>query len=104
MLFWSSMFSWIGLAEVIKDSHSSFHGEGNPIFMSLSWIPYSAHSSLHSIEGGPVLEPIDLLGVESVVQHNSVRATVSVVSTQFRGTPGAKDSRPTMATLSSGLT
>merc|ERR1719331_1656761 len=85
MLFWSSMFSWIGLAEVIKDSHSSFHGEGNPIFMSLSWIPYSAHSSLHSIEGGPVLEPIDLLGVESVVQHNSVRATVSVCQHAIQG-------------------
>ena len=88
--------------------------------MSLSWIPYSAHSSLHSIEGGPVLEPIDLLGVESVVQHNSVRATVSVCQHAIQGlkisnlgvtyirmqltTPGAKDSRPTMATLSSGLT
>ena len=53
--------------------------------MSLSWIPYSAHSSLHSIEGGPVLEPIDLLGVESVVQHNSVRATVSVCQHAIQG-------------------
>ena len=52
---------------------------------SLSWIPYSAHGSLHSIEGGSVLEPVDLLGVEGVVQHNRVRATVSVCQHAIQG-------------------
>ena len=105
----------------------------------LSMIPYSAHSSFHSVESGPVLEPVDLLGVEGVVQHNCVRASVSVCQHAVQRlkkrnsgaeqknnsetkkvflalkllknlhnkqltTPGAKDSSPTMATLSSGLT
>ena len=55
------------------------------MFKSLSWIPYSAHSSFHSVEGRPVLEPVNLLGVECVVQHNRIRAAVSVCQDTIQG-------------------
>ena len=33
---------------------------------------------LHPVEGGSVLEPVDLLGVEGVLQHDSVARAVGV--------------------------
>ena len=96
---------------------------------------------LHPVEGGAVLEPVDLLGVEGVLQHDGVARAVGVRQDglqrlQDRGlgdkgnevqitfqmkrmamekvtgdrmkapltTPGAKVSRPVMATRSVGCT
>ena len=87
MLFWSSMFQ----LDWTSDSHQRFTNldstdEGNPSDVRvLGQISHSAHGSLHSVEGRPVLEPVDLLGVEGVVQHNRVRAAVSVCQHTIQG-------------------
>ena len=55
------------------------------IFFQGGWNRHSAHGGLHSVEGRTVLEPVDLLGVEGVVQHNGVRASVRVRQHAIQG-------------------
>merc|ERR1719391_1329988 len=92
------MFSWIGLAAVIKDSQSKREGNlmlGFHIQLIAAFILLRADPCLNQ----------SICWALKVWSSTIVSVLPSAcVSTQFRGTPGAKDSSPTMATLSSGLT
>ena len=47
------------------------------LFHNRKW--YSAgHGGLHPVEGGAMLEPVNLLGVEGVVHHDRVGGAIGV--------------------------